>query len=100
MTEHASQIVLWTRVPQTELGDLRAGEHEGHWLVAADASRPDAAEPASWLQTWMDVDSIPEVVKTETDGPRDPGIHNVYGHPLGDAHDDAVMLAVTVPRFG
>jgi integrase len=32
------------------------------------------------LQTWMDEDSIPEVLKTERMGHEMPGMHGVYGH--------------------
>ena len=32
------------------------------------------------LQTWMDEDGIPEVLKTERMGHEMPGIHGVYGH--------------------
>jgi hypothetical protein len=32
------------------------------------------------LQTWMDEDGIPEVLKTERMGHEMPGMHGVYGH--------------------
>jgi hypothetical protein len=32
------------------------------------------------LQTWMDEDGIPEVLKTERIGHEMPGMHGVYGH--------------------
>jgi integrase len=32
------------------------------------------------LQTWMDEDGIPEVLKTERMGHELPGMHGVYGH--------------------
>jgi hypothetical protein len=32
------------------------------------------------LQTWMDEDRIPEVLKTERMGHEMPGMHGVYGH--------------------
>jgi hypothetical protein len=32
------------------------------------------------LQTWMDEDGIPEVLKTERMGHEVPGMHGVYGH--------------------
>ena len=32
------------------------------------------------LQTWMDEDGIPEVLKTERLGHELPGMHGVYGH--------------------
>jgi integrase len=32
------------------------------------------------LQTWMDEDGIPEVLKTERMGHEMPGRHGVYGH--------------------
>src|SRR5262249_36729559 len=32
------------------------------------------------LQTWMDEDGIPEVLKTERLGHEMPGMHGVYGH--------------------
>ena len=40
---------------------------------------------------------IPEVVKTERMGQRCPHAQCLRAS-LGDVHDDAVMLAVTVPR--
>jgi hypothetical protein len=32
------------------------------------------------LQTWMDEDGIPDVLKTERMGHEMPGMHGVYGH--------------------
>jgi hypothetical protein len=32
------------------------------------------------LQTWMDEDRVPEVLKTERMGHEMPGMHGVYGH--------------------
>ena len=66
------------------------GRCEGSWQAPAE----DLAL-ASWLpilrsvtphglrhglQTWMDEDGIPEVLKTERMGHEMPGMHGVYGH--------------------
>jgi integrase len=40
------------------------------------------------LQTWMDEDGIPEVLKTERMGHEMPGMHGVYGHVSPAMRDD------------
>jgi hypothetical protein len=54
---------------------LAAYAHGGLALVAI----LDGAAAAA-IQTWMDEDGIPEVLKTERMGHEMPGMHGVYGH--------------------
>ena len=48
--------------------------------MAAHPAGPDPARPWHGLQTWMDEDGIPEVLKTERMGHEIPVMHGVYGH--------------------
>ena len=71
-----------------------AGRERGRCEGSGQAPAEDMAV-ASWLpvlrgvtphglrhglQTWMDEDGIPEVLKTERMGHEMPGMHGVYGH--------------------
>jgi hypothetical protein len=71
-----------------------AGREQGRCEGSGQAPAEDMAM-ASWLpilpgltphglrhglQTWMDEDRIPEVLKTERMGHEMPGMHGVYGH--------------------
>ncbi|MGA2829185.1 MAG: hypothetical protein ABSF03_24085 [Streptosporangiaceae bacterium] len=48
------------------------------WLPVLRGLTPDGLRHG--LQTWMDEDGIPEVLKTERMGHEMPGMHGVYGH--------------------
>jgi hypothetical protein len=49
------------------------------------------------LQTWMDEDGIPEVLKTERMGHEVPGMHGVYGHVSPTMRDD--LMAALEKRW-
>jgi hypothetical protein len=60
-------------------GELPAEDSSvASWLPVARAVTPHGLRHG--LQTWMDEDGIPEVLKTERMGHEMPGMQGVYGH--------------------
>jgi hypothetical protein len=83
---------VWRRLPS---GKLTAHKTQEGRCVGSGQPPAEDATAASWLpvlrgltphglrhglQTWMDEDGIPEVLKTERMGHELPGMHGVYGH--------------------
>jgi integrase len=81
--------------PRLANGKLTAHMARGGRCLGSGQDPAEDASAASWLpvrrgltphglrhglQTWMDEDGIPEVLKTERMGHELPGMHGVYGH--------------------
>lgn len=94
--------------PRVVGGKLTAHKVRGIPCTGSGQQPAEDAPAASWLpvlrgltphglrhglQTWMDEDGIPEVLKTERMGHDMPGMHGVYGHvsPAMRAHLKAVL---------
>jgi hypothetical protein len=95
--EHTGRCAVCGRAwPRRMNGTLiaHAGRERGRCEGSGQAPAEDMTV-ASWLpvlrrltphglrhglQTWMDEDGIPEVLKTERMGHEMPGMHGVYGH--------------------
>ena len=85
--------------PRLADGKLTAHRAQDERCAGSGLQPGEDAEAASWLpvlrgltphglrhglQTWMDEDGIPEVLKTERMGHELPGMHGVYGHVSPD----------------
>jgi integrase len=81
--------------PRRQDGNLISHQAHGKRCAGSGQGPAEDATLASWLpvlrgltphglrhglQTWMDEDGIPEVLKTERMGHELPGMHGVYGH--------------------
>jgi hypothetical protein len=94
--EHTGRYAACGRAwPRLASGKLTAHAAQNGRCPGSGEDPAKDAEAASWLpvlrgltphglrhglQTWMDEDGIPEVLKTERMGHELPGIHGVYGH--------------------
>ena len=67
------------------------------WLPVLRGVRPHGLRHG--LQTWMDEDGIPEVLKTERMGHEMPGMHGVYGHVSPGMRQPQDRFASTLGEF-
>lgn len=74
LTAHAVQDVRCPGSGQDPAEDAAAAS----WLPVLRGLTPQGLRHG--LQTWMDEDGIPEVLKTQRMGHELPGMHGVYGH--------------------